>query len=91
MNHTSKSSYLLSVEVDYFDFVTFGFFETLKLADSILTLMSGGFNLILLGFLIGVRWKDFDVCGGATIDYSLIASVDCYSYILYLGLLFKSI
>ena len=61
MNHTSKSSYLLSVEVDFFDFVTFGFYETLKLVDSILSFISGGFNLILLGFLIGVKWKDFDV------------------------------
>ena len=53
MNHTSRSSYLLSVEVDFLDLVTF-LLGTLKLVDSI-TFISGGLIRYLIGALRGVK------------------------------------
>ena len=78
MNHTSRSSYLLSVEVDFLVLVTFRL-GSLNPVDSIFNFISGGLIRYLTGALRGVKWKDLDVYGGATICYSLIASVDCYS------------
>ena len=54
MNHTSRSSYLLSVEVDFLVLVTFRL-GSLNPVDSIFNFISGGLIRYLTGALRGVK------------------------------------